>query len=302
MQVSAIRAAALSFLALTLGACGGNRPSGASTDGGPDASADDATSDVGTDAGAADAPDAGSIFLLAYGGGAGQVAADVGVPQPGVVGQVRTCDTPVNAGACQLTTCQLGGIASPGPGGDFGAVTVSVGATSESLTFNGGGYGIVYFPSSITLGAGGIMKFHHDATRGGAPAFDVDATIPGLAVLTSPVPPTEDAGATIDTSRDLSVTWSPIRIGQIHFRLYDDGVAVGAFVSSIACTFDGASGAGVVSSALLSSLKQMSTAASMYAGVSSDLNVTNVVNGLTILTQSYQTPPATVHDFIVSLQ
>jgi len=219
----------------------------------------------------------------------------------GVVGQVRTCADPITAGACQLTTCQLGGIATPGPGTDFGAVTVSVGATSMSLTFMGGNYPGVIFPASVTLGVGGIMRFHHEATRGGAPAFDVDATIPGLAVLTSPLPATPDGGATIDTSSDLSVTWSPIPIGQIHFRLYEGATMVGASTSSIACTFDGACGAGSVARVLLSSLKQM-TASSTYAGMSPDLNVTNVINGLTILTQSYQSPATTVSDFAVTLQ
>ena len=144
--------------------------------------------------------------------------------------------------------------------------------------------------------------------RGGngaaVPAFDVSATIPGLAVITSPVPATDGGAALIDTSQDLSVTWLPISIGQIQFAL--NGTAPssvgGGIANSIACTFEGASGSGVVAQALLSSLKQMSGTGPTYGGLSSELEATTVVDGLTIVVQSYQNSPTTGHDFNVALQ
>jgi hypothetical protein len=60
---------------------------------------------------------------------------------------------------------------------------------------------------------GGIMTF-----RGGngtsVPTFDIPATIPGLAVITSPVPTTDGGSAVVDTSQDLSVTGCRSRSGR----------------------------------------------------------------------------------------
>ena len=89
------------------------------------------------------------------------------------------------------------------------------------LTYNGSGYGTVYFPSSVTLGTGGTMTF---SWQRGIAARRPDVrcfypTIPGLAVITSPAATTDGGAAIIDTSADLSVTWLPISIGQIHFHL-----------------------------------------------------------------------------------
>ena len=53
---------------------------------------------------------------------------------------------------------------------------------------------------------------------------------------------------------------------------------------------------------LLSSLKTMSPTAPTYAGLSSELDATTVVNGLTITTQSYQNATTTIPDFNVTLQ
>jgi hypothetical protein len=102
-------------------------------------------------------------------------------------------------------------------------MSASVGTTTVLLTYDGTGYGTVYFPSSITLGTGGTT------TDGGA--------------------------AIIDTSQDLSVTW----------------------------------------------LKEMSGPSPTYAGLSSELEATAVVDGLTIVTQSYQNSPTTGRDFNVTL-
>jgi hypothetical protein len=46
----------------------------------------------------------------------------------------------------------------------------------------------------------------------------------------------------------------------------------------------------------------MSGTSATYGGLSSELEATTVVDGLTIVTQSYQTSPATRHDFSVTLQ
>jgi hypothetical protein len=180
-------------------------------------------------------------------------------------------------------------------------MSASVGTTTVPLTYDGVGYGTVYFPPSITLGMGGTMRFL-GGNGAGVPTFDVSATIPGLAVITSPVPTTDGGAAIIDTSQDLSVTWLPISIGQVQFQLNGGSSSVGGVAISIACAFEGASGAGVVPHALLSSLKEMSGASPTYAGLSSELDATTVVDGLTIVTQSFQNSPTTARDFYVTLQ
>jgi hypothetical protein len=73
-------------------------------------------------------------------------------------------------------------------------------------------------------------------------------------------------------------------------------------VVSIACTFGGADGSGVVPHALLSSMKDMGGANSTYASVGSELTVTTVIDGLTIVTQSYQSSPTAVSSFNVTLE
>jgi hypothetical protein len=244
------RALALLSCALLCEACGGHSSTGDATTG-----------------------DAGTLILQAFGGPSGEVAAQVPLLEPGV-GQQRTCTGPLDAGACQLTSCQLGGIGSPGPGyGNFGPMSASVGTTTVPLSYDGFGYPTVYFPPSIALGTGGTMRFR-GGNGAGVPTFDVSATIPGLAVIMSPVPTTDGGAALIDTSQDLSVTWLPISIGQIQFQLNGGSSDVGGVAISVACTFEGASGAGVVPQALLSSLKEMSGASPTYAGLSSELDAT----------------------------
>jgi hypothetical protein len=250
---------------------------------------------------AADYGDGGTILLQAFGGADGEVAAQIPLLEPGV-GQERTCAAPMNAGACQLTSCKLGGIGSPVPGyGDFGPISASVGTTAVIIDYNGFGYPTTYFPSSVTLAPGGTMTF-----RGGngaqVPKFDVSATVPGVGVITSPVPTTDGGAAIIDTSQDLTVTWLPIPIGQIKFGLDGGAVSVGGTAVSVACTFDGATGSGVVAQALLSSLKGMSGANPTYGILSSELDATTVVDGLTIVTQSFQNTPPSDRGFNVTLE
>jgi hypothetical protein len=195
----------------------------------------------------------------------------------------------------------MGGIGSPGPGyGNFGPLSASVGTTTVAITYDGYGYGTV--PSSVALGTGGTMTF-----RGGngidVPLIDVAATIPGLGVITSPVPATNGGAVIVDTSQDLTVTWVPISIGQIKFGLDDGGTwAVGASTVSIGCTFDGASGSGVVPRALLSSLKAMSGTSPVHGGLSSELDTTTVIDGLTVQTQSFQSSPTGGKELVVTLE
>jgi hypothetical protein len=245
----------------------------------------------------------GTLILQAFGGPSGMVAAQVPLLEPGV-GQEKTCADPLDAGACQLTSCQLGGIGTPSPGyGNFGPMSASVDTTTVPITYGGFGYGTVYFPPSITLGEGDTMTFH-GGNRLAVPTFNVSATIPGLAVMTSPVPKTDGGAAIIDTSQDLSVTWLPISIGQVRFRLNGGASLPGGIAISVACTFDGASGSGVVPQTLLSSMKAMSGTSPnpTYAGLSSELEATTVVDRLTIVTQSYQNSATTGHDVNVTLQ
>jgi hypothetical protein len=289
------------FTALPLVACGG--ATGDAPDGG-DAGHASTTDGSATDAStppddAAVEGDAGTLLLQAFAGTDGEVAAQIPLLEPGV-GQQETCAAPVDAGACRLTSCKNGGIGSPGFGyGNFGPISASVGATSVALTYDGTGYPTVYFPSWVTLGAGGTMTF-----RGGNALFpfDVTATIPGLGVITSPVPTTDGGAAIIDTSQDLTVTWLPISIGHIKFGLDSGTSSIGGTAVFVACTFDGASGAGVVPRALLSSLKEMSGTNATYAGLSSELDATTVIDGLTIVTQSFWNYPTSGREFDVTLE
>ncbi|HVV48292.1 MAG TPA: hypothetical protein VHO06_01415 [Polyangia bacterium] len=241
-------------------------------------------------------------MLVASGGPSGDVAADVTISSPGI-GPQETCAAPVVAGACQFTSCQVGGIGSPGPDydDDLGPITATVGTTTVALTQNLKGLGTVVFPAPVALGTGGIMRFQ--AGEGGmVPAFDVSVTIPDVGVITSPVPATAGGAATVDTSQDLSVTWAPISVGQIKFRLSGGGSAPGDLAVLIACTFDGAPGSGVVPQTLLASLKQMSGTSPVYAELSAGLDATTVVDGLTIIAESSQTPPNPASSFDVTLQ
>ena len=245
--------------------------------------------------------DGGSLVVQAFGGGPGEVAAQVPLTEPGV-GEEQTCAPPVSAGACQLLSCQLGGIGDPGGGyGNYGTISATADGTTEPIAYNGIGYPSVYFPSSVTLNEGDTMTFK-GGNGGSIPSFDVTATIPGRGVITSPVPTTDGGTAAIDTSKDLAVSWQPISIGQIHFSFSGGGEAPGSVAVSVNCTFPGASGSGVVPQALLSSLKEMSSGASVYAGLSSELDVTTVVNGLTVVTQSFQNSAADSQSFNVKLE
>jgi hypothetical protein len=254
---------------------------------------------------AVSAADAGTLVLVANGGASGQVSADVALTEPGV-GQSESCGAPAKAGSCQLTTCTLGGIGSPGGGyGDFGPITASVGTTTETLTYNDDGYGTVDFPSSVTLGTGGTMIFQGGGS-GSVPSFDVSVTIPGLGVLTSPVPTTDGGTATIDTSQDLTVRWEPISVGEINFVLSAEkeaSLGAGGTATTIACTFGGAAGSGTISQTLLSSMKEMgANMGSPYASLSSELQATTVMGGLTIMTDSYQNSQTAGHSVKVTLQ
>jgi hypothetical protein len=253
------------------------------------------------DAGGAAAGDAGTLVLQAWGGPSGDVATD-GPDLEAGAGPERTCSAPLDDGACELTSCMIGGgIGTASGGSNFGPISASVGTTTVQLTYDGGGYGTVYFPSSVTLGTGGTMTFR-GGNAAGVPKFDVSAIIPGLAVITSPVPTTDGGAAIIDTSEDLSVTWLPISIGQIHFNLNSGDSSLPGTAITVTCTFDGASGAGVVPHTLLSPLKTMSATWPTYGSLSSELDATTVVDGLTITTWSYQTSTTTNPDFNVTLQ
>jgi hypothetical protein len=94
----------------------------------------------------------------------------------------------------------------------------------------------------------------------------------------------------------------PIPIGQVHFRIDGGTYEPGGVAISIECTFGGTNGSGVVYQTLLSSMREMVGSTATYAGLRSELDATTVVGGLTIVTQSFQTSPATAHDFSVTLQ
>ncbi|HXK16516.1 MAG TPA: hypothetical protein VNG33_01835 [Polyangiaceae bacterium] len=181
---------------------------------------------------------------------------------------------------------------------------MSVGTTSEQLDYVGNGvvtgYAQVHFPPSVTLGTGDTMTFHGDGGAG-APMFDVSATIPGVGLMTSPVPASDGGAALIDTSGDLSVTWVPISIGQINFQL-SGGSLGGSSPVLVTCAFDGASGTGVVPQKLLSKMKELSGERPAFADLSSMLDAATVVDGFTITTWSYQNSEDAIREVLVTLE
>ncbi len=282
-----------------LAVCGCGSKLGEVADGSSGTSSDGASVDGGAAQDALPITGTGTLFLLAYGGGSGEVAAVVPIVEAGV-GPGETCAAPLDAGACELTACQMGGIGSPSWGdGNFGPISAAVGTTTVALTYDKIGYPTVYFPSSVTLGEGGLMRF-----RGGdgasVPVFDVSATIPGLAAMTAPAAAADGSAAIVDASRDLSVTWPPISVGQVRFHLTGGAWSIGDVGISVACTYEGSAGSGLVPQTILAALKEMSGANPTYAGMISELDATTVVDGLTIVTQSYQNPP--MHDIEVTLE
>ena len=206
------------------------------------------------------------LILQAYGGPSGQVGAEVLITEP------PDPNDPCNqmtVGACQLTSCQQYGVGLP-PSAFYGRISAAVGSTNEEIDDGEYGYPTVGFPSSVVLETGGVMTFHGD---GGTtvPHFAVAATIPGLGIITSPLPSYGSAATPIDTAQDLTVTWMPISIGYIQFAL---GSTTGSleYSYSIACNYDGAAGSGAVPHTLLSSLKTMSNmtgALPVYASLGS---------------------------------
>jgi hypothetical protein len=196
----------------------------------------------------------------------------------------------------------MGGIGSPAWGyGNFGPISVTVGSTTVPLTYAQAGYPTIGFPSPVSLGTGGTMTFRGGGACG-VPAFDITATIPGHAVLASPAPTADGGAPVIDTSQDLSVTWPAISIGQAHFDLSGGSWQIGDTAITVRCTFDGSAGSGTVSHTLLSSLKTMAGTTPVYADMWSDLEVTTVVSGLTITTQSGPGSTAADRAFNVTLQ
>ncbi|MFT3843059.1 MAG: hypothetical protein QM723_39080 [Myxococcaceae bacterium] len=244
---------------------------------------------------------AGPLVLEAYGGPAGKVATEALTPEPGA-GTEKTCDPPIDAGSCQLTSCKLGGIGSPAFGfGDDGPISVTAGKETVSLTYSGKGYPTVYFPSSVTLGTGGTMRFRGGGS-GGIPSFDVTATIPGVGALSAPVAAADGGVTSIDTTQDLVLNWASIPAGQMHLYWSGDYGGPGSTLVSLTCTFDGSTGSGVVPQALLSSMAQMTDGGTQYLSLGSELDVTTVVDGLTITTQSYQATDPPQRDLSVVLR
>jgi hypothetical protein len=90
----------------------------------------------------------------------------------------------------------------------------------------------------------------------------------------------------------LQVTWVPFSIGPARFDLVGVTSQTSPFGPEapeivLDCTFEGASGSGVVPHVLLSSPKMMSGTSSAQANLESALDATTVVGGLTIVTASF---------------
>jgi len=203
-------------------------------------------------------PAAGAkLGLLAFGGPSGYVGAQVVAFNASTAAEEpSTCSQPKIERTCQLTACKDSSIDTGNSARDFGPILVSVGTTTEELTFGRRGYPQAGFDSEVTLDAGDQMEFQGEGTAQ-VPNFDVFVTIPDLAIITSPLPEEDAKVVTIDTTEDLSVGWEPISIGHINFRLLG-GPLGGSTPVLLDCQFEGTDGAAVVPKNLLSSMKELS--------------------------------------------
>jgi hypothetical protein len=136
---------------------------------------------------------------------------------------------------------------------DVGQISVwdSTTNTVASLELGFGSYAQA-FPWGTPTQPGDVIDFE-DFDQAAPLQFDTQATVPAFVDLTSPV---LAAGAAIDTTRDLALTWTPTSGGDTTFRLAATLPLPQA--PTIICFFDGASGTGTVPQAALASVKAMS--------------------------------------------
>jgi len=217
---------------------------------------------------------------------------------------LATCSAPQNSGSCQLTGCTFGEAPDTVPTaglGDFGPISASVGGATEELVYERDRYLRPDFDPTVELETGVKVTFHGEGGSG-VPMFDVSAIIPGAGIITAPAPAIEGSSyPIIDTSEDLSVTWLPISIGQISFRLLG-GPLAGNTPVILSCEFDGAAGAGVVPRKLLSLMKEQNRDRVTFGDLSAELETTTKLDGLTIRTGSYHNSADEIRDFQVTLQ
>jgi hypothetical protein len=264
--------ASAAVLVCVVAACGARTPLDAFDDyGGSGAGGDDGDA-AGDDGGAASHRDAGTsdVARPPKPSHLGYVAA-IGEGAEGAYAVARFYPESVNAacaylsavGSCAVVDCYTNTDAPPSS--NAGLVDVDVGGTSDSamLTYVGasptGTYLTATFPSSSDVQEGGALEF---VGHGGGDVmpFDVSLTAPSTGVLTSLVL----AGTTrVHVSNDLALAWEPIAIGDAVFTL--SAPSASNMTPTLICIFDGASGGGVVPSAELAAMKDVSAGGAVQA-------------------------------------
>jgi hypothetical protein len=150
-------------------------------------------------------------------------------------------------GECSVVTCPL----TPAlpPSDNAGTVVASVGSASTVIPYSGtsptGTYSGVNIDAIFTTGD--TMEFRGPGGPD-VPAFDVSVTAPNLVVLDPPWFTTE---VTIDTTRDLSLSWGAAPTGDAVFSVTD------ASGHALICYFDARPGGAVVPQENLAAFKDL---------------------------------------------
>jgi len=243
----------------TLAACGARTAleTGPGVDAGVrDASSQDAGPSVDASPSADATPPPGARYGLVSGSGtlAGLSGPDVAqvvfFPQQGLP---PACALVGARGTCAVVTCPS---AQSLPASmNAGTVVAAVGTASSPIPYSGSSPTGTYQGANLDaiFTTGDTMRFHGPGGPD-VPPFDVAATGPDLVQLDPPWFTTE---VTIDTTRDLPVSWGPApNGGDAVFSVGDFSVGDTA-AHELVCFFDATAGSAVVPQADLAALKAL---------------------------------------------
>ncbi len=183
-------------------------------------------------------------------------------------------------GTCSLVDCYKNADAPPSD--DAGTIRVNVSSTGDGavLTYVGasptGTYPTASFASASEVGAGAAIAFVGDGAVD-VPAFAVSLTMPAFGALTSPA---LTGTPTIDSSVDLPLRWGPVDGADAVFTMSPPTSL--NMSPTLVCIYDGASGAGLVPSAELAALKQMSPAGDVEASFLAMARTSTIVGDWTV--------------------
>lgn len=154
-------------------------------------------------------------------------------------------------GACTLYICDISGtLPNNGPLPTAGSIKVS--SSKTSVTIAPGADGSYASKSGQTLFWTGSDTVHVEASGAQIPAFSASTPAPSQLAITAP-PMGPMVTITVDTSKDLTFTWTGTSAGQLNVGVYghDD---VTHIAGSLNCELDPAAGQGSMPASLLSKI------------------------------------------------